>query len=100
MKRLFWSLLLAIGTAIGVWFFARRRMDALYGEVSHLREIERKYDAMLKNEAQRNTVFRDAVEEMQENAPLPPTENENGDERCHLYHTCPRIARRTFYRRG
>jgi len=41
MKRLFWSLLMLIAGAIGVWLFSRRRMDVLYGEVSRLREAER-----------------------------------------------------------
>jgi len=46
MKRLFWSLLLVIGSAIAVWLFARRRMDGLYAEISRLREFERREIAM------------------------------------------------------
>lgn len=42
MKRLFWSLLGAVLAAIGVWWFARSRMDDLYGEISRLREYEKK----------------------------------------------------------
>lgn len=45
MKRLFWSIL-AISAVIGVWFMARRRMDALYAEISRLRNIERKWNDM------------------------------------------------------
>jgi len=44
MKRLFWSLFGAILGAIAVWFFARRHMDTLYGEVSRLRLMERKQE--------------------------------------------------------
>ncbi|MGJ3239106.1 MAG: hypothetical protein ACFE0Q_10415 [Anaerolineae bacterium] len=38
MKQVFWSLL----GAVVVWFFARSQMDELYGEVSRLREAERR----------------------------------------------------------
>jgi ATPase subunit of ABC transporter with duplicated ATPase domains len=57
MKRLFWSVLLAIGSAIGVWFITRRRMDTLYGELSRLREVERKYESLVEKEAQREQAF-------------------------------------------
>lgn len=57
MKRLLWALLGAIGAAIVLRFFAGRRMDTLYGEVSRLREVERKYAALLEKEAQREAAF-------------------------------------------
>ncbi len=46
MKRLFWTLLGAIAGGIVLWFFARRRMDGMYAEISRLREFERKEQAM------------------------------------------------------
>lgn len=56
-KNSLWSVLVLIVGAIAVWLFSRRRMDVLYGEVSRLREVERKYDTLLKKEAQRNASF-------------------------------------------
>lgn len=52
MKRLFWSLLVAIGSAIAVWLFARHRMDGLYAEISRLREFERRELALEANMAE------------------------------------------------
>lgn len=54
MKRLFWSLFGAILGAIAVWFFARRHMDTLYGEVSRLQEYERKEQRMNARYAKKN----------------------------------------------
>jgi|GEM_PF-1584814 len=77
MKRLFLLIFAAIGGAIAVWLFSRRRMDGLYGEVSRLREIERKYDVMVEKEAQLNAVFREDIEEMKrDRANRPPLTTE------------------------
>lgn len=59
MKRLFWLIL----GAIGVWFVARRRMDGLYSEVSRLREIEHKHDALVEKEARREASFKFSEED-------------------------------------
>ena len=46
MKRLFWTILGAITGGFILWFVARRRMDAMYAEISRLREYERRELAM------------------------------------------------------
>ena len=50
MKRLMWVLL----GAILVWFFSRRRMDALYTEISRLREYEYKEQRLNAYYAKKN----------------------------------------------
>jgi hypothetical protein len=45
MKRLFWPLV-SILLALGVWFFARQRIDSLKAEVDSLRPYKEKHDSL------------------------------------------------------
>ena len=73
MKRLFWLILGLIGGSVALWFMSRRKMDGLYGEVSRLREVERKYVALVEKERRMNESFREGTEEMERHrASRPP----------------------------
>ncbi len=73
MKRLLWTVLAAIGGAIILHYFSRRRMDTLYSDVSRLREVERRYNALLEKERRMKEAFREDIEEMEgERASRPP----------------------------